>query len=143
MVVNEPWQPPFEKGDQRRQSRPDQAGATNGRGNFGVVCLLAMHTKAGLAPMFADTSRRSDDFHLLYDARRETERRGWTATVRAHAPRVINPLVDLFGCKRRPLVPRLPAPFAPAGRAGTGPWRLDDVARRRLGGGLEELAEFF
>ena len=104
--------------------------------------FLATHAKTGPAAVFADGDRRADDLDLLHNARGKVEQPGAAAAVGTDGERVIDPLVDFFGRKRRPLVPRMarlptPLPFAAADTARS--WRLDDVARRwfgRIGGGL-------
>ena len=83
--------------------------------------------------MFADRDRLGNDVDWLHDACRQIEPRDSAAAIGAHAQRVVNLLVDLFGCEWWPLVSRvsrLPAAFAFAGRTEAGSWRLDNVARR-------------
>ena len=105
--------------------------------------LPAVRAPVGQALMFRHDGRRVGDFHLLEHfglAPRKDQR---AATVRATVECVGLEMADRLGWKRGPqvlLMSRLSALLPLLAALGQRLLRLDDVARRRLGGGGGILA---
>src|SRR6185295_19040830 len=109
-----------------------------------VMDLLTLWTPKRRSPVFRDPDRLLNQLRLLDDVRLRVRILKAAATIGATIQRVLLGVVNLFGLKRRPLVPRMPwlAAALPLpvsiGRLRLG--RLRNVTGGRLGGVARILA---
>src|SRR5262245_32715420 len=128
----------FEIGHQRTQTRSDETGADHRLIDWSKMRSLTARAVASQTAVLADDDRTRDDLDLLDDPRQLVAHLDMTAAVRASRPGILPRLVDLVEGNGRSLVTRvsrlrclLALAFSLGGRLR---W-LEDIARRRFGGG--------
>src|SRR5262245_39320231 len=94
----------LEKGNQRRQPWPREAGVDHFPGNRGVMHAPTGATPGGQSPMFVDAKGHLPDLHLLEHARSGAGVLQGSTAVGAVIQCVGMSVVDLFRSERRTVV---------------------------------------